>query len=136
EDTVCRRFFSSSSLSAIAILNGRLMVLLTYLVCFSPLYADSFLIGIKAIWYKQQIHRNHVEVPESRFEVPKSRFEVPKSRFEVPESRFEVLKSRFEVPESRFEVLKSRFEVPEGRFEVLKSRFEVLKSLSHRDRSV
>ncbi|MFN6525517.1 MAG: hypothetical protein RMY32_001650, partial [Nostoc sp. ChiSLP03a] len=46
EDTVCRRFFSSSSLSAIAILNGRLMVLLTYLVCFSPLYADSFLIGI------------------------------------------------------------------------------------------
>ncbi|MFN6527601.1 hypothetical protein, partial [Nostoc sp. ChiSLP03a] len=47
EDTVCRRFFSSSSLSAIAILNGRLMVLLTYLVCFSPLYADSFLIGIR-----------------------------------------------------------------------------------------
>ncbi|MBD2492551.1 hypothetical protein, partial [Aulosira sp. FACHB-615] len=38
--------FSSSSLSAIAILNGRLMVGLTYQVCFSPLYAASFLIGI------------------------------------------------------------------------------------------
>ncbi|MBD2440895.1 hypothetical protein H6G69_29590, partial [Nostoc sp. FACHB-110] len=39
----------SSSLSAIAILNGRLMVGLTYQVCFSPLYAASFLIGIRKI---------------------------------------------------------------------------------------
>ncbi|MFN6525745.1 hypothetical protein, partial [Nostoc sp. ChiSLP03a] len=55
EDTVCRRFFSSSSLSAIAILNGRLMVLLTYLVCFSPLYADSFLIGIRKLVFHDTI---------------------------------------------------------------------------------